>query len=104
MAQRLDFELISLSINEHTPSSAEKKEKAISILTQTARKAATEFVDKGKEINVNVTSFIDLNNSRETAIRNVAKHEPGIRYILSERDPETPGNRLQNPVFNFIKL
>ncbi len=104
MAQRLDFEIVTLSINEQASSRAEEKGKAISILHQTARKAATEFVAKGKEISVNVTSFIDMNNSRETAIRNVAMHEPGIRYVLSERHSKTPGDRLQNPLFNFIKL
>ncbi len=105
MAQRLDFEIISLSVNEEIVSLAGgEREQAAARFYERAKRAAADFAGQGREMNVRVTSVIDIND-RQKAIEEMEQQEPAIRYILSEPDPQRAGKgtgRVVNPVFNLV--
>ncbi len=105
MAQRLDFEIISLSVNEEilSLSGAEREEAEARFFGQ-ARKSAADFAGQGRGMNVNVSSVIEIND-RKKAIAAMEEQDPSIRYILSEPDPQRGrgnGDRVVNPVFNLV--
>lgn len=105
MAQRLDFEIISLSVNEAILSlSGAERERAEARFCEQAKRSAADFAGRGREMNVRVTSVIDINEKKQ-AIAELEEQEPAIRYILSEPDPQRAGksgDRMVNPVFNLV--
>jgi len=105
MAQRLDFEIISLNINEKIMTMSETEQGAAKMdFDESAKKSAGQFAAQGRLMGVKVTSIIVVNNL-QSAITDIEEQEPGIRYILSEPDPKQfsdSGDRVQNPVFNLV--
>jgi len=105
MAQRLDFEIITLNVNETIVSLDQaEQERARAAFYETAREATRLFTERGEAWNVSVTSVIDINEAQK-AIKALEKQEPGIRYILSEPDPKRKkgANRQSpNPAFNLV--
>jgi hypothetical protein len=106
MAQRLDFEILTLNVNEKIMllSNEEERTLAKSLFQAAAKTAACQFAAEGRAMGIKVASIIDI-NTRTAAIAVVKEQEPGIRYILSEPEPkQTSGSddRVQNPVFNLV--
>ena len=105
MAQRLDFEIISLNVNEEILSlSGVERERAEARFYEQAKRSAADFAGQGREMNVRVSSIIDVNDKQQ-AITELEEQEPAIRYILSEPDPQRTGgsgDRMVNPVFNLV--
>ncbi|WP_456385121.1 hypothetical protein [Desulfolithobacter sp.] len=105
MAQRLDFEIISLNIGEDmlTLSGTEREQEEVRFYER-AKSSAADFAEQGRKMSVNVTSVIDINEKKK-AIAEMEKQDSSIRYILSEPEPGrigTAGGRVVNPVFNLV--
>ncbi len=105
MAQRLDFEIISLNVNEEILSlSGAERERAEARFYGQAKRSAADFAAQGREMNVTVRSVVEINDKKK-AIAAMEEQDPAIRYILSEPDPgggKGGDDRIVNPVFNLV--
>lgn len=104
MAKRLDFELLALNVTDAPLSlSAEKREAALSVFRESCTKNVSTMQERAKEIGVSLSNIIECGNQDEV-VEKLHAHYPGMRYVLTEPDPEVVrGNEGQVaiPVFDL---
>lgn len=88
MARRLDFELLALYVTEAPLSlGGEKREKAVSAFREACLKNAHPMQRKAKKMGVALTCVTEYGNPDDVVAR-FHVHYPGMRYVLTEPDPE----------------
>lgn len=104
MAQRLDCEIVALDVSESPLRySGERREQEITRFYDRAEQNVSNFVSEAKENGVQVTHLMKIGET-EQVIGELSAQDPGIRYVLTEPEPElvdTSEGRVQIPVFDL---
>jgi len=90
MGQRLDCEIVALSVYERGPGDGEREE---ALFRKRSSLGASAFADKAMGAGVKFHWLVRTGGRREVADQ-VVREVAGIRYVLSEPDDEDGGSRL----------
>ena len=104
MAKRLDFELVALNVTSAPLAlSGDKREAAIAAFMEGAQQSGTELKEKAAANNIVFTHRIEIAH-REEVVEKLHGEDAGLRYVLTEPDPEVAQkqkDRVAIPVFDL---
>ena len=104
MAKRLDFELVALNVTSVPLSlSGDKREAAITTFIEGAQRSGAELEEKAAARNIVFTHRIEI-GAQEAVVEKLHNEDCGLRYVLTEPDPEVADkrrNRVAIPVFDL---
>lgn len=104
MAKRLNFELVALNTTSAPLAlSAERRETAIAAFRENAQGNAAALQEKAENKGIAFTHLVEIADQEE-AIEKLHGEDPGLRYVLTEPDPEVARkqeSRVTIPVFDL---
>ena len=104
MAKRLDFELVALNVTSAPLSlSGDKREAAIAAFIEGAQRSGAALKEKAAANNIEFTHRIEI-APQEEVVENLHSEDAGLRYVLTEPDPEVVQKRQDRvaiPVFDL---
>jgi len=89
MAKRLDYKLLALNVTDISSALPnDKKEKIITAFRESCRQNSRAVQDKAEKIGISFSNVIEFGNM-DGAVAKLHAHYPGMRYVLTEPDPDT---------------
>lgn len=102
MAKRLGFELVALNVTDAPLSlPAARREDAIEFFKQSSAKNISALKEQAEKDGVTFNHVIEIGD-QDAAIDNLHAEYPGMRYVLTEPDPEVAkksNGKADIPVF-----
>ncbi len=90
MAERLDLEIIVLFVDEeNTWENKKQHRREVERFESRIEGAAAEFSTLAWKSAVSVTTVVDV-NSKDSAVSQIQEQEPGIRFILTDSQDDSP--------------
>lgn len=104
MAQRLGFEILALNITTAPLAlTAAKREEATELFHSNSNKNVAALRDKAAEKGISFGHIIEIGD-QDTVVEKLHVEYPGMRYVLTEPDPEVSqsvNGRVAIPVFDL---
>ncbi|MBU0484513.1 MAG: hypothetical protein KKB30_08365 [Proteobacteria bacterium] len=104
MAQRLGFEILALNISD-TPLTlaAAKREEATELFRSSSNENVTALREQAAEKGIPFGHLVEIGD-QDTIVEKLHAEYPGMRYVLTEPDPEVAkslNGRVAIPVFDL---
>lgn len=104
MAKRLEYELMVANATDAPLSLPEgEREEAMDLFTKKCMESTSAFKERAAADGVKFTHIVEL-GMQETVIDKLHKQYPGMRYVLTEPDPDLARNSEERdsiPVFDL---
>ena len=104
MAKRLDFELVALNVT-NIPFSlfGDKREAAIAAFTESAQLSGAVLQEKAAANGIVFTHRVEI-ASQDEVVEKLHSQDSGLRYVLTEPDPEVAKNQEDRVTIPVIDL